>query len=48
MEQQTIKETISFLGMTISKVQFFTGIAIAIVGGAVSTAWYFIRKKLAK
>jgi hypothetical protein len=46
MEQQTVKDTIHILGMEVGRIQFYTGIAIAIVGGAISTARYFIDKKL--
>lgn len=48
MEQQVIKETVSFLGMHIDKITFYTSIAVAVVTGAIGTAWYYIRKKLGK
>lgn len=47
--QQTVKaaaDTINFLGMEVSRVTFYTGVAVAIVGGGISTVWYFIQKKL--
>jgi len=46
MEQQTIKDTIHFLGLEISRIQFYTAIIVTVVGGAITTIWYYIRKKL--
>lgn len=38
--------TFEFLGMIIDKSDFFTAVAIAVVGGAIALAWWIIRRRI--